>query len=239
MKRAVRFETRGIRKSAAATKWLTFERIRSDKHGALVVGLMIAANDILMANWNALEWSEEKERDIPHMRQHLRIGAQQYFVRLMVSHLHEVLVLIEEFRKHPDLERILNKCSRDAQAGFEAICDCLPGGPDSKLFGSQVTRLRNKLSFHYDADHIRNALSRLGDDRTHPPATITMGADYYLSRFNLADRVCDSILAHQVLQPAAGSTDREKLNNFMDFVNQKCLAYLYFAQEFAGTYFSR
>lgn len=236
----MRFEPRGVRKSAAATRWLSFEQIRSDKHGPLVIGLMIAANDILMANWNALEWSEEKETDILPMRRHLRIGALQYFVRLMASHLHEVLVLIEEFRKHPDLQSILRKCSREAQTGFEAVCDCLPGGPDSKLFGSQVTRLRNKLSFHYDADHIRNALSRLADDPTHHPATITMGADYYLSRFNLADRVCDSILVHQVvLQPVAGSTDREKLNNFMDFVNQKCLAFLYFAQEFAGTYFSR
>jgi len=190
-----------------------------------------------MANWNAMEWAEEK--DIPPLRRHLRIDAQQYFVRLMVSHLHEVLALIKEFRKHPDLERILRQCSREALMGFQALSDCLPGGPDSKLFGAQLTRLRNTLSFHYDADHITNALARLANDSTHPPAMITMGADYYLSRFNLSDRVCDSILVHQVLQPVAGSTDREKLNNFMDFVNQKCLAFVYFAREFAVTYFSR
>lgn len=233
----MRFEPRGIRRNAAATKWLSFERIRSDKHGPLVVGLMIAANDILMANWNAMEWAEDKRT--PPLRRHLRIGAQQYFVRLMVSHLHESLALIEEFRNQQDLMNILKRCSLEARKGFEAMCDCLPGGGDSKLFGLQVTRLRHKLSFHYDAQHVRLALEKLADDSTRPPAAITMGADYYLSRFNLADRVCDSILVHQILQSVAGNTDREKLETFMDFVNQKCLAYLYFAREFAGTYFSR
>lgn len=231
-------EAKAARRNAAAAKWLSFERIRSDKHGALVVGLMIAANDLLLANWNAMEWGEDKEEELPRLRWHLRIGAQQYFVRLMVSHLHEALALVEEFKQHPDLIEILKRCSRQAQLGFKSICDCLPGGPDSKLFGLHVSRLRNKLSFHYDKEHIDKALDSLAVDPTRPPAMITMGGDYYLSRFNLADRVCDSVLVRQFLQHIPGGTIGEKLNTFMDFVNQKCLAFLFFAREFAGTYFS-
>jgi len=228
-------EAKGARQVASA-KWLTYERIRSDKHGALVVGLMIAANDILMANWNAMEWGEENEQELPRLRRHLRIGAQQYFVRLMVSHLHEALLLVREFKNYPELDVILRKCSRQAQSWFEDICKCLPGGADSKLFGLQISRLRNKLSFHYDRDHIDNALDRLAVENA--PAMITMGGDYYLSRFNLADRVCDSILVHQVLQEITGTTSKDRLATFMDFVNKKCLAFLSFAREFSGTYFS-
>lgn len=47
------------------------------------------------------------------MQRHLRIGALQYFVRLMASHLHEALFLVEKFSKQPELEKILdNKCSK-------------------------------------------------------------------------------------------------------------------------------
>ena len=103
---------------------------------------------------------------------------------------------------------ILTKCSRQAQSGFEDICKCLPGGVDSKLFGLQISRLRNVLSFHYDRDHINNALDRLAVENA--PAMITMGGDYYLSRFNLADRVCDSVLVHQVLQEITRDSKHSK-----------------------------
>jgi hypothetical protein len=68
-------EAKGARR-VAADKWLTYERIRSDKHGALVIGLMIAANDILMANWNAMEWGEDNEQALPRLRRHLISLAQ-------------------------------------------------------------------------------------------------------------------------------------------------------------------
>lgn len=233
-----RFTPRGTRRSAAATKYLNFTRVQTDKHGALVVGLMIATNDILLANWSALRYSEENEMQLPPMQRHLRIGALQYFVRLMAAHLHEALPLIEQFRKEPELERILKQCSRDAQCGYAAMCDCLRGGPDAGIFGSQVSRLRNKLSFHYDKEHLVRAIERLAHDPKRPPAAITMGADYFLSRFNLADRVVDSALVREVVQNLTGSTDREKLSSFQDFINQKCLAFLFFVREFAVVYFS-
>jgi hypothetical protein len=233
-----RFEPKGARRSAAGTKWLNFERIQNDKHGALVVGLMIAADDILLANWSALRYSEENEMKLPRMQRHLRIGALQYFVRLMAAHLHEALPLVDQFRQEAELERILKKCSREARCGYAAMCDCLRGGPDAGIFGSQVSRLRNKLSFHYDREHLVRAIERLALDPTHPPAPITMGADYYLSRFNLADRVIDSALVREVVQNLPGDTDREKLNSFQDFINQKCLAFLFFANEFSAVYFS-
>ena len=105
----LRFDGSERARQVAAAKWLTYERIRSDKHGALVVGLMIAANDILMANWNAMEWGEENEQELPRLRRHLRIGAQQYFVRLMVSHLHEALHLVREFRELSRVGRHFDK----------------------------------------------------------------------------------------------------------------------------------
>jgi hypothetical protein len=134
------------------------------------------------------------------MRRHLQIGALQYFVRLMVAHLHEALPLIEQFEDFQELKDILTRCSKEAQAGFGAMRDCLRGGKDHVIFATTAARLRNKLSFHYDSQHVRTAINRLANDRVQPPALITIGGDYYLSRFNLADRVADSILVHQVLQ---------------------------------------
>lgn len=234
----MKFEARSVRKSAAATKYLTFNRIQSDRYRTLIVGLMIAANDIQMANWSAVRYAEENENELPRMQRHLRIGALQYFVRLMTSHLHETLPLIEEFGQHTFLLEILEKkCSEIAREGYAAMRDCLPGGSDADVFGAQISKLRNKLSFHYDRDFLSKAIKRLANDPKHPPAEITMGTDYFLSRFNMADRVCDSVLVQQV-STLHGTTDREKLSSFMDFVNQKCLAFLCFSREFAGIYFS-
>jgi hypothetical protein len=77
-----------------------------------LVGILKAIQ-IQLANWSALRYSEQNEGELPRMQRHLRIGALQYFVRLMASHLHETLFLVEKFSKQPELEKILdNKCSK-------------------------------------------------------------------------------------------------------------------------------
>jgi len=60
---------------------------------------------------------------------------------------------------------LYTRCSQEAQAGFAAMRDCLRGGKDHLIFAAKAARLRNKLSFHCDSQHVRTATNRLANDR--------------------------------------------------------------------------
>ena len=56
---------------------------------------------------------------------------------------------------------------------------------------------------------IRIALDYLANGREPVPAKITMGGDFYLTRFNLADVVMDVALTRQILGIEAGKDAEE------------------------------
>lgn len=61
----------------------------------LVVKLMMACNDMQLANEALSSWKENQPRN----RQCRQAGAKMYFARLQMAHLHEALKIIEEIRK--------------------------------------------------------------------------------------------------------------------------------------------
>jgi hypothetical protein len=81
----------------------------------------------------------------------------------------------------------------------------------SRLFRSFGRTARNKVAFHYDRDHVRQSLADVTNESSEPLAKITLGTDYYLSRFNLADTLMDSIVVRQVMRiPRCGNVDAFK-----------------------------
>ena len=59
---------------------------------ATVVKLMMACNDLSLANQALADWKKEQ----PNLRKSRQSGAQMYFVRLQIGHLYEGLKVIEE-----------------------------------------------------------------------------------------------------------------------------------------------
>jgi hypothetical protein len=67
---------------------MRLERIRAAKYGSLMIRLMMAANDLFLANWAMLRY---QDGELPRLEGHVRPGAVQYFVRLQCSHLFEAM----------------------------------------------------------------------------------------------------------------------------------------------------
>ena len=151
------------RRRASLTWYTDFRRLQSDPHGALLVRLMQAANDIYLADWNAAKFDRVNEERIPKLERHLRIGANQYFMRLMSGHLNEGISLVHEFNKHPSLVTFLDHLPLICRGAHGQLCACLKGGNDFNYFRRTVGRLRDTAAFHYDPDLTKFAIDRLAD----------------------------------------------------------------------------
>ncbi len=171
------------------TGWFSFERIQAAPHGSLVVRLMMAANDMQLANWSVVPWHGAQRPVHRHMQQ----GAIQYFIRLQSGHLREALKLVGKLRKEPQLLDRVTRCSIEARHAFFKLVDCLRGGPDHQKYEALIGRMRNQIAFHYDESQVKKALVRLADGNSPVRAKVTLGMDYFLDRFNLADTVTETI----------------------------------------------
>jgi hypothetical protein len=197
---------------------------------------MHAANDIYLADWNAVKYEPINEHQIPTFERHMRIGANQYFMRLMSGHLSEGVSLIHEFNECPSLVRFLDRLPPIGREAHEEICACLKDGRDFNYFRRTVGRLRDKAAFHYDPKTTKFAIDLLANRREPVPAKITMGGDAYLTRFNLADVVMDVALLREFLGIESGKNAEEELRPFALFLNRKCIAFVVFVKGFIATY---
>ncbi|MHB8382718.1 MAG: hypothetical protein ACYDC3_10335 [Candidatus Binataceae bacterium] len=224
------------RQRASATWYTDFRRLQSDPHGVLLIRLMQAANDVYLANWTGVKYEPRNKNRIPPLERHMQIGANQYFIRLMSGHLNEGVSLIHEFNERPVLMRFLARLPSNCRKAYEELCSCLKDGPDFNYFRRTVGRLRDKAAFHYDPGMTRVALDHLANRRQPIPAKITMGGDFYLTRFNLADVVMDVALIRQILGTEADKDAEEGLAPFAEFLNRKCSAFVLFVKGFIATY---
>ncbi len=68
---------------------------RRGADGVTVVKLMMACNDLTLANHAQSQWEPPTTAALRYRAQ----GARQYFVRLQIGHLQEGLVVIKEVEK--------------------------------------------------------------------------------------------------------------------------------------------
>jgi hypothetical protein len=111
---------------------------------------MIAVNDISLAADAMDGWAGASEQ----RRAYRKRNAQMYFVRVLMSHVHEALKIIEEIKNSVHLRAAVGKCDRRTQEHFENLIAVLNSPERGYLF-----RFRNKATFHYDKaatqEHLR------------------------------------------------------------------------------------
>ena len=214
------------------TGWFSFEKIQSAPHSSLVVRLMMAANDMQLANWSVVPWHGAQRP----MHRHMQQGAIQYFIRLQSGHLREALKLVGEVRREPQLLDRVARCSVEARHAFSKLVDCLRGGPDHQKYEALIGRMRNQIAFHYDESQVKKALVRLADANSPVRAKVTLGMDYFLDRFNLADTVTETIFVREIMGIPPGADVEQEFNRSRKFVNELCVGYLRFVREFAINY---
>jgi hypothetical protein len=71
-----------------------------------VIKLMMACNDLSLANQSLSEWKKE----LPPGGKARQTGAGMYFVRTQLAHLHEGLKVIEEIKNDPQLMVLIARC---------------------------------------------------------------------------------------------------------------------------------
>ena len=175
------------------TVYLDFRRLSHSGHSSIILRLMMAFNDIALANQSLAEWKREQ----PGIRKHLQMGARMYFVRLQCGHLNEAIEIIREVKNNGRLMVEVAKCSEQAQEAFQKLVACLDG-PQGRKFRRYIGQIRNKTAFHYDPDMTLAALQDRASREEGRRSSMTRGDELALWRFEAADHIVDSIVSRQL-----------------------------------------
>jgi hypothetical protein len=217
------------------TRYLSFEKLQARGDSAnTVIKLMMACNDLSLANQSLSEWKME----LPSGRKSRQIGAGMYFVRTQLAHLHEGLKVIEEIKKAPVLMALVARCDNQTQQSFNELMQFLPKEPKRPEFEQLVGRVRHNVTFHYDESG--KLIEEAVLDRASRPdarmSSITRGDTAYLCHFKIADDIVDSIVVRQIWAIPRELDVRIEADRIADRVHQILLWFVDFSGEFIWKY---
>jgi hypothetical protein len=201
---------------------------------ATVVALMMACNDLSLANEALGHWKKKRRSD-------RQASAKLYFLKLQLSHLFEALAIVEKINVDPALLQVVSRCDRQTQASFRRLQDLIPGGKDRPRLEPWFAQIRNNLAFHYG--QAEKMIVRALQDRASRPnlgtSWITRGNTAYLWHFNLGDEVHDSIVVRQILKIPPSANVREEADKIAMELHQVFLTFMDFAGDFIWKYCGR
>jgi hypothetical protein len=157
---------------------------------SVLIRLMLAVNDISLAADTNDFWAETTEQ----RRAYRKGRARMYFARLIMSHVHEALKIIEEINRRPVLRAAVGRCDDRTRENFKKLVAILRS-PER----GQLNRFRNNATFHYDRDvtveHLRKVVA------SDPAATwsYSVGSTPLDWQFELADAVMNRMVVRFVL----------------------------------------
>src|ERR1700730_4859846 len=129
------------------TRLIDYRKLHArGKSATLVIKLMMACNDLQLANEALSQWKDEQPRN----RSNRQRGARMYFLRLQIAHLFEAFKIIDEIRNDTLLSALVWQCDQHTQASFKYLEQFARGGTQRQWFQTIVGRIRGNLTFHYD-----------------------------------------------------------------------------------------
>ena len=217
------------------TRYINLQNFVSRGESAIIViKLMMACNDLSLANDALGQWKKEKN----FSRKARQMMAMRYFVRLQLAHLHEGLKVIEEVRNDHYLLTLVKRCDSQTQESFQNIEQFLPGGPERNKFEKLVTQIRQNITFHYRQSNklIKKALSDRASRTDAKISSLTRSNTSYLWDFKVADDIIDSIVVRQVWDIPRDADLRIEADKILDYVHQIFLWFMDFSSEFIWKY---
>ena len=221
--------------SRTTTRFVHFRHFQlGGPSAAIVIKLMMACNDMQIANECLAEWKRQQ----PRHRKHRERGARMYFVRLQISHLFEAFKIVEQIRGDSNLMRLVKQCDLKTQSSFRELESFLPKGAKRPWLQKMVGRLRNKLVFHYDESGklIVRAVSDLAKGTAARPSSITRGSTAYLWHFKPADDIVDRIVVRQIWDVPSDKEVRAEVDRIADEIHEVFSCFVDFAGEFIWRY---
>ena len=215
--------------SRTQTIFVDLQRLSScGESASVIIRLMMACNDISLANQGLARYKEEQ----PAIKSHVQRGAGMYFIRLQCGHLNEAMKIISEIRDNERLRDRVEKCSHIAREAFDRLTNCLKGDPGNRDFERYVGRIRHSTVFHYAPKTIDKALN---DRASRPEASrskITRGDHISLWRFELADDILDSVVCRQIWNIPRTANLPQEADLKAEYGSNLCQALLSFSGEF-------
>lgn len=220
------------------TRLIDYQRLEArGKSSVLIIKLMMACNDMQLANEAASDWKEDQPRN----KKYRQAGARMYFTRLQMAHLHEALKIVEEIRKDVWLMALLSTCDNQTQASFRKLEACLKGGTNRNLVEKIIGRIRSNLTFHYDetGKQIERAISEIAATPGGHHAQVTRGSTAYLWYFKAGDEIMDKIVVRHIWNIPRDKNLREETDAIADRMHEIFLTFMDFAGEFIWKYSER
>jgi hypothetical protein len=217
------------------TRYLNFQTLAGrGAIAATVIKLMMACNDLELANEALSEWKEEQ----PMTRRSRQTGAGMYFIRLQLAHLFEGLKIVDDLRKDPSLFALVSQLDAHARDSFTNLEQLLSGGPKRAWIEKLMGRVRSNLTFHYEESGKLIAKAIL--DRAGRPeaqgSSVTRGSDAYLWHFKAADDIVDSVVVRQIWGIPRGADLRVEADRIAGELHQVFVWFLDFSGEFIWKY---
>lgn len=190
---------------------------------AVVLQLMMAMNDISMANDALQEWDKTEDRR-KRVRQN---GGRLYFARMLMAHIYEALLIIGEIKTSQSLMDAVGRCDRKTRDSFQEVAAFLDTD-DYKV----LLRIRNNAAFHYDAKLALRALKEIVAKYPTDLSTMSLGHETLDWYFELGDKVLDRLVVREMFEVPEDANMREAINAVLDRLHAMVVAFSGFAGYF-------
>jgi hypothetical protein len=158
---------------------------------ATLVRLMLSVNDIALAADANDQWAETADRK----RAAMRNSGRGYFVRLLLSHVYEGLLIVEEMSRSPRLRSSVDECDGQTISAFQFLEDVVKSD-EMKVFDA----LRNRATFHYDRKLPLLSFEEIAEKQPDRTWSCSAGSEPLDWRFELADAVMDRMMIREVFR---------------------------------------
>jgi hypothetical protein len=193
------------------------------KLASVVVRLMMAMNDLGVANSALAEWEQTKDQKKAARRN----GGKLYYGRMMMAHVYEALSIIKEIKNGTQLKATVDRCDSKTRASFDAVAKFLDSG-DYKL----LCRIRNNSSFHYDPTLTVRYLEKLVEEYPDHRFPYSLGQDTLDWYFELGDLINDKIVVRDIFKVPAQPDVRTAIDPILLRLNTMAVAFTDFAGHF-------
>jgi len=194
------------------TVFLDISRLaRQGEDAAIVVRLMMACNDLLLANAILGIY----DADPAASRQYVRRGAGLYLIRVQIAHLYELFEIVAAIADSSGLSAFVARCPMPIADAFQTLLKYVPGGPKRDEFEKKCGVIRNTTAFHYDPKLTLRALQDRAQRRADLPHKITTSNDISRIRFEVADDIIDTLTCRQILKIPIDANASAEADSFM------------------------
>jgi hypothetical protein len=201
---------------------------------ATVVKLMMACNDMSLANQSLGKWKGEFEVT----REARSWGASLWAIRAQISHMYEGLDILREIVADEQLMQVVEMCDQRTQESFQRLKSYVEPGSKLKELESIAGRIRNSVSFHYDESGklIKRGIDALA--RRGRLSSVTRASSAPDWHFELADRVVDEVVCRQIWNISENADQSAEADKVIDTIHEVFLVFMDFAGEFIWRYAS-